>query len=66
MDPTLAGPPPASRGKFTPTYSSWHCLDLHVDRHRDDDPKPYIWHKTPDEILGTLATPCRGINDSDH
>jgi transposase len=32
----------------------------------NDDPKPYVWHKTADEILDSLATYCRRINDSDH
>jgi hypothetical protein len=28
-------------------------------------PKPYIWHKTLNEVLYTFAA-CRGINDSGH
>jgi transposase len=31
---------------------------------RNDDPKPYIWHKTADEILTNLANHCQRINDS--
>jgi transposase len=30
------------------------------------DPKPFVWTKTADEILGTLAAYCRRINDSGH
>jgi transposase len=30
------------------------------------DPKPYVWHKTADEILTSLADYCRRINDSGH
>jgi hypothetical protein len=30
----------------------------------NDDPKPYIWHKTADEILDSLAAYCQRINDS--
>ena len=30
------------------------------------DPKPFIWTKTADEILDTLAAYCRRINDSRH
>ncbi len=30
----------------------------------NEDPKPYIWHKTADEILDSLATYCQRINDS--
>ena len=32
----------------------------------NDDPKPFIWHKTADEILDTLATYCSRISDSGH
>src|SRR5689334_9921347 len=32
----------------------------------NDDPKPYVWHKTADEILDSLAAYCQRINDSDH
>jgi transposase len=32
----------------------------------NDDPKPYIWHKTADQILDSLATYCQRINDSGH
>ncbi len=32
----------------------------------NDDPKPYVWHKTADEILDNLANYCQRINDSGH
>jgi transposase len=32
----------------------------------NDDPKPYVWHKTADEILDNLANYCRRISDSGH
>jgi transposase len=32
----------------------------------NDDPKPFVWHKTADEILDNLATYCQRINDSGH
>jgi len=32
----------------------------------NDNPKPYIWHKTADEILDSLAAYCQRINDSGH
>jgi transposase len=32
----------------------------------NDDPKPYVWHKTADEILESLAHYCQRINDSGH
>lgn len=32
----------------------------------NEDPKPYVWHKTADEILTSLANYCQRINDSGH
>ena len=32
----------------------------------NDDPKSFIWHKTADEILTTLADYCQRISDSGH
>jgi transposase len=32
----------------------------------NDEPKPYVWHKTADEILDSLAAYCQRINDSGH
>ena len=32
----------------------------------NEDPKPYIWHKTADEILDNLASYCQRISDSGH
>ncbi len=32
----------------------------------NDDPKPFVWHKTADEILDSLATYCQRINASGH
>jgi len=32
----------------------------------NDDPKPFVWHKTADEILDSLANYCQRINDSQH
>jgi transposase len=32
----------------------------------NDDPKPFVWHKTTDEILDSLAAYCQRINDSGH
>jgi transposase len=32
----------------------------------NDEPKPFIWHKTADEILDTLAHYCQRISDSGH
>jgi transposase len=32
----------------------------------NDNPRPFVWHKTADEILDSLATYCQRINDSGH
>lgn len=32
----------------------------------NDNPKPFIWHKTADEILTNLANYCERISDSGH
>jgi transposase len=32
----------------------------------NSDPKPYVWTKTADDILDTLAAYCQRINDSAH
>jgi transposase len=32
----------------------------------NDDPRPFVWHKTADEILENLASYCQRINDSGH
>jgi len=32
----------------------------------NDDPKPFVWHKTADEILNSLASYCQRISDSGH
>jgi len=32
----------------------------------NDDPQPFVWHKTADEILTNLANYCERISDSGH
>jgi hypothetical protein len=32
----------------------------------NSEPKPFVWHKSADEILDTLATYCQRISDSGH
>jgi transposase len=32
----------------------------------NDDPRPFVWHKTADEILDSLAAYCARITDSGH
>jgi len=37
----------------------------HIDTH-NDDPKPFVWTKTADQILDSLKTFCKRINESRH
>ena len=32
----------------------------------NEEPKPFVWHKSADEILDTLARYCERISDSGH
>lgn len=32
----------------------------------NDEPKPFVWHKTADDILDSLANYCQRISDSGH
>jgi transposase len=32
----------------------------------NDNPKPFVWHKTADQILDSVAAYCQRINDSGH
>jgi len=34
--------------------------------HWNREPKPFVWHKSADEILDTLASYCQRISDSGH
>jgi len=38
-----------------------HYLAAH-----DDNPKPFVWHKSADEIIGSVGRFCTRINDSVH
>ena len=35
-------------------------------QHWNTDPRPYVWTRTADEILESLAAYCTRINDSGH
>jgi transposase len=32
----------------------------------NDDPKPFVWHRSADEILDNLAAYCQRISDPGH
>ena len=59
-DQQVAAPrdPPIDQG----TRGSNHS----VDRQWNEDPKPFVWHKSADEILETLAAYFARISDSGH
>ena len=51
------------------THRSTKELEAAIDSWTDtwnDDPRPFIWHKSADEILETLAGYCARISDSGH
>jgi transposase len=51
------------------TYRSVHDLETDIRdwmRQWNDQPKPFIWVKTADEILEALASYCERISDSEH
>jgi len=35
-------------------------------KHWNENPRPYIWTKTAEQILDTLAAYCERITDSGH
>jgi len=38
----------------------------HFIQHHNKDPKPFVWHKTADQILNSVARFCRQTLDSGH
>ena len=51
------------------THRSVNELNTDIDdwvKHWNDDPKPYVWTKTADQILDSLASYCNTINASGH
>ncbi len=51
------------------THRSVKALNTDIEdwvEHWNEDPKPYVWTKTADEILDNLATYCNTINASGH
>ena len=38
----------------------------HWIAHWNEEPKPFVWHKSADEILDTPASYCARISDSGH
>jgi hypothetical protein len=56
MDQTRSAPlRPRSRRSIRTWITNWN-----------DEPKPFVWHKSADQILDSLAAYCQRINDSGH
>ena len=53
------------RGVHRSTRELKAAIDDFIQRH-NRDPKPFIWHKTADQILDSVARVCKRINDSEH
>jgi len=53
------------RGVFRSTRELEQTIERYLARH-NEDPKPFIWTKSADEILQALAWTCQRINDSGH
>ena len=53
------------RGVHRSTNELKAAIDSFIEDH-NRDPKPFIWHKTADQILDSVARFCKRINDSGH
>jgi transposase len=53
------------RGVHRSTKELKAAIDTFIEDH-NRDPKPFIWHKTADQILDSVARFCKRINDSGH
>jgi transposase len=53
------------RGVHRSTNELKKAIDNFIEHH-NRDPKPFIWHKTADQILDSVARFCQRINDSGH
>jgi transposase len=53
------------RGTHRSTKELEAAITNWVD-HWNEEPKPFVWHKSADEILDTLAGYCARISDSGH
>jgi hypothetical protein len=56
--------PPADQTRIT-TRALENAIRSYVKIY-NEDPKPFIWHKTADEILASIANYCQRISDSGH
>ena len=53
------------RGVHRSTKELKSAIDDFI-QHHNRDPKPFVWHKTADQILDSVARFCKRTNDSVH
>lgn len=53
------------RGAFRSTSDLEHAINQYLDVY-NEDPKPFVWIKSADQILESLKRYCERINDSGH
>jgi transposase len=53
------------RGVHRSTKELKAAIDSFI-QHHNEDPKPFVWHKTADQILDSVAAFCKRTNDSGH
>ena len=53
------------RGAHRSTKELKAAINVFIEQH-NKDPKPFIWHKSADQILDSVARFCHRINDSGH
>ena len=53
------------RGSFRSTRELETAIRAFL-KHHNSQPKPFIWTKSADDILDSIARYCRRINDSAH
>lgn len=53
------------RGVFRSSRELEQAIERYLAQH-NDDPRPFVWTKSADEILQALAWTCQRINDSGH
>jgi len=51
------------RGVHRSTKELKAAIDSFI-QHHNEDPKPFVWHKTADQILDSVAAFCKRTNDS--
>ena len=53
------------RGAHRSTHALREAIRQYIE-HSNGDPKPFIWTKTADEILESVARFCQRISESEH